>query len=644
MVLKKIRALLKRGSRPNRNQTSDDPDPPARPATEPSPAPPAATRPVTIHRGPEVVHHPVALQDLDADAVRIVKRLARFEHTAYLVGGCVRDLLLDRKPKDFDIGTSATPRQIKRLFSNCRIIGRRFRLAHIYFQSGKIIEVATFRARDGGGDVESADGAAVEGATEAATDDLLIRDDNIFGTPEEDALRRDFTINALFYDVNAETVIDHADGLGDLRRRLVRTIGDPAVRFREDPIRILRAIKFAARLDFAIEPKTLAALRETRGEIPKAAPPRVLEEFNRFCRGGAGTQSFLLCFETGVFDVILPELAATYGSDGPERRALATLLTAIDERWKAGHDVATGEIFAALIFAAVAPRLGISLDGSEPPRDRRDARTIVDDVLRPIALRLRVSRRDQEHARQALIVLHRLVATRPMRRAARQALTRRPSYRDALAILDALAAAFGGSIATARTAWHGGHADDHAGSPETTLDRVHAGDGSGAEPTEPPARRRRRGRRGGRGRRRDREGQPLSAEGAPVAPPSSADRPAAAPSRPQRAPAAPARTAKMPPVWDDNYFFAALPSVPKGHTESHEHDTDRYGAGAVVNAPSSRSEAPSGETEAADRGDPSPKPRRRRRGGRGRRRAGPIIPPGGEDPASPPSEEGGDEP
>src|SRR5213075_3244638 len=135
------------------------------------------------------------------------------------------------------------------------------------------------------------------GAAAVETDDLLIRDDNVFGTPEEDALRRDFTINALFYDVNAETVIDHADGLGDLRRRLVRTIGDPVVRFREDPIRILRAIKFAARLGFTIEERTLVALRQTRSEIPKAAAPRILEEFNRFCRSGAGRRSFELAFD-----------------------------------------------------------------------------------------------------------------------------------------------------------------------------------------------------------------------------------------------------------------------------------------------------------------------------------------------------------
>src|SRR5262245_16774680 len=149
MVLKKLKALLTRGSKQQR------PEAPSSPPIAHDPAPAAA--PPQVHRGPEVVHHPVALQDLDPDAVRIVRRLTRFDYAAYLVGGCVRDLLLELKPKDFDIATSATPRQVKRLFSNCRIIGRRFRLAHVYFQNGKIIEVATFRARDGDDDPAGSD-------------------------------------------------------------------------------------------------------------------------------------------------------------------------------------------------------------------------------------------------------------------------------------------------------------------------------------------------------------------------------------------------------------------------------------------------------------------------------------------------------
>src|SRR5580765_6115446 len=190
MVLKKIRALLGRKS----GRVEAAPAEVARPAPEPVAAAAAAVNVVAatappVHRGPEVVHHPVALQDLDPDAVRIVKRLTRFDYTGYLVGGCVRDLLLDRKPKDFDIATSATPRQVKRLFSNCRIIGRRFRLAHVFFQNGKIIEVATFRARDMADAGPELTEAEIEPNGADDPEDILIRDDNVFGTPEEDALR-----------------------------------------------------------------------------------------------------------------------------------------------------------------------------------------------------------------------------------------------------------------------------------------------------------------------------------------------------------------------------------------------------------------------------------------------------------------------
>src|SRR6185436_19814069 len=168
MVLKKIKALLTRSSKRPPDDKTASPEVPALAET------PAPSRP--IHRGPEVVHHPVALKELDPDAVRIVKRLTRFDYTAYLVGGCVRDLLLELNPKDFDIATSATPRQVKRLFSNCRIIGRRFRLAHVYFQSGKIIEVATFRARDAGDAGPELAEPETGSPAENDADDLLIRD------------------------------------------------------------------------------------------------------------------------------------------------------------------------------------------------------------------------------------------------------------------------------------------------------------------------------------------------------------------------------------------------------------------------------------------------------------------------------------
>jgi len=626
MVLKRIKEMLTRRPGRSRSLASEAASPAENAEASYRPTPEAPP----IHRGPEVVHHPVALQDLDSDAVRIVKRLTRFDHTAYLVGGCVRDLLLARSPKDFDIGTSATPRQIKRLFSNCRIIGRRFRLAHIYFQNGKIIEVATFRARD----VVEAGGP--EGAAPAASDeaeDLLIRDDNVFGTPEQDALRRDFTINALFYDPNAETVIDHVDGMGDLRRRLVRTIGDPAVRFREDPIRILRALKFAARLSFDIEEKTLVALRQTRGEIPKAAAPRILEEINRFCRGGAARRSFELAIETGVFAVILPELAETYPEGSAARRSLLALLDAIDTRLKGDRDIATGEIFSALLFGAVAPTLGWPLTPEAGAGSGgRDARTVVDEALRPIALRLRLARRDQERVRQTLATLHRMVPMRSMRRGARVALLKRPAFSDALALLDALAGALGGEFAAAHQGWTQQVETHGVAEPAGVAEAVAAADEDAGEPgadgTE--RKRRRRGRRGGRGRRRPGgAARPAGTDGSEPAP-ESRPAPSASPGRPQRQPRA-AREPRpaapgMPPVWDDNYFFAALPSVPA--IEAEERDTDRYGALSVGSAARAEQE-PDDPAEAATGDGSSGKRRRRRRGGRRHKKGGPILPPGG---------------
>jgi poly(A) polymerase len=346
--------------------------------------PTASAEPVAFFRStgePVVLDQKIPRADLDPDAVKILQRLTRFRHTAFLVGGCVRDLLLGLKPKDFDIGTSATPRQIKRLFRNSRIIGRRFRLAHVYFHGGKIIEVATFRALD-------RDDDASEDSENDSDNDLMIRDDNQFGSPTDDALRRDFTINQLFYDLEKGHVVDHCGGLEDLKKRLVRTIGDPVVRFREDPIRILRAIKFAARLDLSIEAKTLAALRKTKSDIPRAAPPRVLEEINRFCQGGKSHRSFELLFEYGVMEVILPEITKLYGSDDRCRTLLLELLTELDVQTARGNVPQTGEILALLLLPGMRRKIGWSDSGTATqPRDLH-VRDYIDEQLRPLAIRL----------------------------------------------------------------------------------------------------------------------------------------------------------------------------------------------------------------------------------------------------------------
>src|SRR5512135_664782 len=192
--------------------------------------------------------HPISRRNIDPDALRVLYRLKEAGFTAYLVGGSVRDLLLGRRPKDFDLGTSAHPYQVKRLFRNCFIIGRRFRLAHVKFGQ-KVIEVATFRRQVPAGEAEEAAPAAAPLEQDAPGAppgrDLLIHRDNTFGTPEEDAFRRDFTINALAYDIATFSIIDYVGGLEDLRAKVVRSIGDPDERYREDPVRMLRAIAFA---------------------------------------------------------------------------------------------------------------------------------------------------------------------------------------------------------------------------------------------------------------------------------------------------------------------------------------------------------------------------------------------------------------
>src|SRR5688572_25269545 len=227
-----------------------------------------------------------------------MSRLQEAGHTAFLVGGSVRDLLLGRRPKDFDIGTSAQPHQIKRLFRNCWIIGRRFRLAHVKF-GPKTIEVATFRRNVR---AEESDAAG------DAQPDLLVQRDNAYGTPEEDAFRRDFTINGLFYDSSDRSIIDYVGGLHDLERRVVRSIGDPVERFQEDPVRMLRAVVFSERLGFDMDPAVVAAIEEIGPHIRHSAPPRLMEEYFKILRSGYGEASFSGLARAGLIEHISPEM------------------------------------------------------------------------------------------------------------------------------------------------------------------------------------------------------------------------------------------------------------------------------------------------------------------------------------------------
>jgi tRNA nucleotidyltransferase/poly(A) polymerase len=330
---------------------------------DPSEQPEAtAGEPAATEHAPSRARHPeIPDHVLDPDAVKVVHRLRRTSYLAYLVGGCVRDLLLGMRPKDFDVATSAHPNQVKEVFRNSRLIGRRFRLAHVFFRGGKIIEVSTFRANP-------------LDELEDLPQDLLIRHDNVFGTAVEDARRRDFTINGLFYDLDAGQVVDHVEGKADLKARLVRTIGDPDVRMREDPIRILRAIRFAAKCSFEVEPATLAAMKEHVEEIPRCAPPRVLEEVLKLLRSGASRRCFELLRQVGALKVLLPPVHEFLERSGPaEAERHLRALAALDAHVRVG-EVPSDAVLLATLLAPLprSPRPAGPIPKA-PPRDAADA-------------------------------------------------------------------------------------------------------------------------------------------------------------------------------------------------------------------------------------------------------------------------------
>ncbi len=266
-------------------------------------------------------------------------RLNEAGFTAYLAGGGVRDLLLGRTPKDFDIATSAHPNQVKRLFRNCRLIGRRFRLAHVFFPN-IIIEVSTFRAHIPG-----------DGAQRVTTKEGMIVRDNVFGTPPEDALRRDFTVNALFYDIADFSLVDYVGGLKDLDARLLRVIGDPRVRFQEDPVRMLRAVRFAASLDFTIEETARQAIHDMKEHLAQASRERLHEEMLKIFFCGRAEPVLQGLFDTGLFAVLFPEVAAWLHGPGGEagRDGMRRALRQVD-KWKAAGLRPGESLLWALLF------------------------------------------------------------------------------------------------------------------------------------------------------------------------------------------------------------------------------------------------------------------------------------------------------
>ena len=417
--------------------------------------------------------HALSRKQIDPDALKVLYRLHQSNYIAYLVGGSVRDLLLGRRPKDFDIGTSAHPYQVKKLFRNCWIIGRRFRLAHVRFGT-KTIEVATFRRQVSAAELEAAAAAEpTEGIplTEhvEGEPDRMIHRDNTFGTPEEDAFRRDFTINALFYDIANFSIIDYTGGLEDLEKRVMRCIGDPVERFQEDPVRMLRAVAMAARLDFSIDPPIDAAIASHGSEIAKSAPARLIEEFYKLLRTGSSEKAFRMFAERRLLEHMAPELQA--GARDPLWHSLAAV-DAYRNRFEAPPDTLTNAI---LLGSLVIP-LGHNIRTLSPPPPP------VAEGERPKEPRLSLgmlpmARRDVERLRQ-ILGLQRRLTDASLTPKARRSLMHRAPFREALTWLE-----LHGDAPEAVEHWRGFIEAAQTFAPE-------AGEGEA-----PPQRRRRRRRR-----------------------------------------------------------------------------------------------------------------------------------------------------
>lgn len=332
--------------------------------------------------------HNVSRKDISPNALRVLYRLREAGFGAYLVGGAVRDILVGWQPKDFDVATSATPEEVKQLFRNCRLIGRRFRLAHVVY-GREIIEVATFRANvdDGSGDRELHAGGR------------LLRD-NVYGTIEDDAIRRDFTANALYYAIEDFSVRDYTGGFEDVQNRLMRLIGDPETRYREDPVRILRAIRLAAKLGFEIEAATAAPIPHLAALLSESAPARLFEECLKMFLSGHAVESFLGLERHGVLPALLPETAAALKSNrsGALRAMLLEGLRGTDQRVANDEPVSPAFLFALLLWPAYCRALmALQAQGMHAVEaQRRAADRVTVHQLSTIALPRRFSLPMQE--------------------------------------------------------------------------------------------------------------------------------------------------------------------------------------------------------------------------------------------------------
>lgn len=373
--------------------------------------------------------HPISRRSIPENVLKVLYRLHRSGYRAYLCGGSVRDLLMGRTPKDFDVVTDAHPSDVRRLFRNSRIIGRRFRLVHVIFQD-QVVEVATFR-REPDRTVH---------VDEELPEDFLITDDNTFGSPLQDARRRDFTINALFYNIADFSVIDYVGGIEDIGEGRVRVIGDPDLRFREDPVRMMRAIEFASRLGFEIEAATYQGILRHRHDILKASPPRVSEEILELLRRGWSRGAIRLLVDTALLEPLLPEIHGAIRAD--RAPYFWKMLEVLDRTVQAGRRISDAVLLSVLMLPWVISEI-------EQEEARREARMRIGEVIifireltQPLCVRMALPSGTRHQIEQALETLWRLLEPPSDRRAQFRAVYREP-FNDALALLELYALSSG---------------------------------------------------------------------------------------------------------------------------------------------------------------------------------------------------------
>lgn len=287
--------------------------------------------------------HNISKTDISPNALKVLNRLDHANYAAFLVGGAVRDLLLGKAPKDFDVSTNAHPEEVRKLFRNCRLIGKRFRLAHILYGK-EIIEVATFRAPPSTDEKHAPEHHATRG-------NMVVRD-NIYGTFEEDAWRRDFTVNALYYNIADFSVVDFTGGMQDIQNKLIRIIGNAQQRYEEDPVRMLRAVRFATKLGFNIEDETKMWLSRSAHLLKEVSPARLFEEVLKLFQRGHGLDNFNMLREYNLFETLFPLTDKILNAPGqyPVGTLLKLTLESTDSRINNLRTVTPAFLFAALMW------------------------------------------------------------------------------------------------------------------------------------------------------------------------------------------------------------------------------------------------------------------------------------------------------